>query len=360
MSLNNMNNFSGKPVKYRNGISVGIEAWKLAGKVYGSEKALCRFKQQCKCFFRLFINYKFASEWLGELQDPSFRTVMTHRSHIFIKPFRSYISRNWDKNKKSKVLLDSYRFIMNKNEKLMQVITSEKGIEIANFMLNDTLAGRVILKYDSKHNREGEMILAFQCDLINENIISAGLSFEEAADGTWICRIGCIQGHKVNDQNTSKVVQKLLHGLRPKQLIVILVQDFAREMGIKSIYGVGSTIQSFKGIRTINLPWKHHLQFDYDAIWLECGGKQIEDGWFELPLTPVRKSHEEIKTHKRALYRRRYSMCDTISAKVAETAKSLTKISENKSPATKSKITVTSETEKPNLQTETEIVQLSQ
>jgi uncharacterized protein len=307
-------------------ISVGMEGWRLAGLQYVREKVTTRIKQQFKCFFRFLFSYKFSRTWLHELSDPKLSQVMAHRSHIFIKPYRSYISRDWSKNKKTKVILDSYRFIMSKNEKFMQVVTSDEGIEIANFMLNDTIAGRVVLKYDSKHNREGEMILAFQCDLIKENITSAGLSFEETADGSWICRVGCVQGHKVNDQNTSKVVQKLLHGLRPKQLIVIMVQEFARELGVKAIYGVGSSKQSFKGIRTINLPWQRHLQFDYDAIWLECGAKQVENGWFELPLTPVRKSYEEIKTHKRALYRRRYEMCDEIGAKIAESSKSLTKV----------------------------------
>lgn len=54
------------------------------------------------------------------------------------------------------------------------------------------------------------------------------------------------------------------------------------------------------------------LLADYDSFWLSLGGERRENGHFALPLTLPRKPMEEIASKKRAEYRRRYEMLDSL------------------------------------------------
>jgi uncharacterized protein VirK/YbjX len=65
----------------------------------------------------------------------------------------------------------------------------------------------------------------------------------------------------------------------------------------------------------IRAPW-NKISFNYDTLWTEADGKAVEDGWFEIPTREVRRTREETKTNKRALYARRYALFDLIQAAV--------------------------------------------
>jgi len=306
-------------IKHISFLSVAFEGSELAKIGYADRnKSTCR-KEQRKYFFRFLFNASFAAEWLQNLKKPEFSVVIAHRKLLFIKPFREYVSIKWTKQQKAKVILDTYRFIMSKGSEFMKVVTESEGLKIASFDLNETQQGHLYLSYDWKHNREGELVLSFMCDEIDEIITSAVISFEEVEENRWICRIGCIQGHKKNDQYIAKIMQKLLQGFRPKAFIVSMVQDFARELGCEAVFGITDSIHIYRVIRTFYIQSRHGIQFDYDSLWQESGGELAEEGWYRLPLIPVRKTYEEIKTHKRALYRRRYAICDDVAIKIGET-----------------------------------------
>jgi uncharacterized protein VirK/YbjX len=230
------------------------------------------------------------------------------------------MSIRWNNEQKLKVILDTYRFIASKSESFMKVITCRSGIEIARLKLNDTIEGTFMLGYDEKYRKEGELVLSFQCDQLGGMIAAAAFSFEEMEAGRWVCRIGCIQGcSRVADQS-SKAAQKLLHGLRPKSLMVFAVQELSRQLGCSALYGAGDSIHAYRRKHLVHLPWLHAIQFDYDAIWSESGGQQGRDGWYEMPLTFVRRNIQDIKTNKRSLYTKRYSMLENLSLKIADAA----------------------------------------
>ena len=106
--------------------------------------------------------------------------------------------------------------------------------------------------------------------------------------------------------------------MRPKIFIVYVVQELVRQMGAKEIYGSGDIIQANRQKHFINLPWIHAINFKYDDIWTELGGKKRHDGWFELPLVAKRKTMDEIPSHKRAYYKRRYAQMDDISNQISK------------------------------------------
>jgi uncharacterized protein VirK/YbjX len=174
------------------------------------------------------------------------------------------------------------------------------------------------LGYDEKFRKEGELVLSFKCDELGGVITASSFSFEEKEPGKWVCRIGCVQGYRRNDDNSCKAAQKLLHGLRPKSLIVFVIQELSRQLGIIAVHGAGDTIQSYRRKHFIHLPSRHAILFDYNAIWRESGGKADSEGWYELPLMPQRRNIAEVKANKRPQYLRRYSMLDDLSLKIRD------------------------------------------
>ncbi|WP_281232540.1 DUF535 family protein [Flavobacterium gelatinilyticum] len=303
-------------------ISVMKESWLQASASFAEERKSYRLKQQLKSLFGALTNPYFTCKWYQILKSPDFLFITAYRRRIYLKPYRVYMSIKWTKKQKTKVICDTYKFIMSKNETFKKVISSNKAATIANFRLNDEIQASITLGYDERFRKEGELVFSFSSDQLGGRIVSAAFSFEEISPKQWICRIGCVQGNK-NTENESKTAQKLLNGLRPKSLIIFAVQEFSRQLGCVNIYGAGDSIHAYRQKHAIHLPWRHTINFDYDIIWNESGGHPNDDGWFELPLSPVRKSMEDLKSHKRALYRRRYVQMDEIAAQIEASAKKL-------------------------------------
>jgi Uncharacterized protein conserved in bacteria len=297
------------------------DSWQLASQAFADESKSYRRKQKWKCLVHALANPGFASEWFAFIKSSDFEVIFSNRPQLYIKPFRVYMSTRWSKKQKVKVILDTYRYIRSK-EKFLQVITKNRLV-LAKFNLNDAIEGELALGYDYKYRKEGELILSFACEQLGGVIAAAAFSFEEINPGQWVCRIGCVQGHQKKDSYPAKTAQKLLHGLRPKSLVVFTIQEFARQLGMVAIYGTGDAIQAYRCKHAIYIPIFHSIQFDYDALWEESGGQLLDDGWYELPLVAVQKEPIEIKTSKRALYQRKYSMLDNLSLKITDTVKTI-------------------------------------
>ena len=304
-------------------ISVGIIASQLAAKGYADQPKNYRKKQQRKSFIYAIINAQFAKHWFDIINSPKFKEITNHRKLLYFKPFRVYMSVNWTKKQKAKVILDTFSFILNKKISFIELVTSNKLFEIACLKLNDTTEGKLTLWYDDRYRKEGELIISFDCNELGGMIVTASFSFEEIEKGNWVCRIACIQGHGGNGENASKTVQKLLHGLRPKALIVFVIQEFSKQLGFSGVYGTGDDIQAYRKKHLIHIPWRHAIKFDYNAIWAECGGILESDGWFKLPLTQIPKNMEDISSNKRSQYRKRYMMLDELSLQIADAVKKL-------------------------------------
>ena len=165
--------------------------------------------------------------------------------------------------------------------------------------------------------------MTWESDALGGVITAVAFSLEEIEPDRWVCRIGCIQGHSKDDLYSVKATQKLLQGLRPKSLVIFAVQELSRALGVTAIYGAGDSIQTYRGKHLIHIPALHKIQFDYNAFWEESGGMPVSGGWYELPLTQFRRDIQEIKTNKRALYRRKYELMDLLSSEVEATAKRL-------------------------------------
>lgn len=289
----------------------------LASVAFANEKKEYKRKQQWKVLYYTVLHPKFASRWFSYLKSDDFAEIVAYRPKIYIKPFRVYMSTRWTQEQRVKVIRNSYRFILSKGELFKQVLYN-KYTELARISLSESVTGLFILGYDNKYRKEGELVISFECKEMGGVIASAAFAFEEQQAGCWICRIGCVQGNRLLKNDVLKAMQKMWNGMRPKALIVFAVQEFARQLGFSALYGAGDSIQAYRKKHAIHIQRFHAISFDYDALWNEIGGQPNNEGWYKLPLTPVRKEKDEIKTHKRALYRRRYQQLDELSLKIAD------------------------------------------
>jgi uncharacterized protein VirK/YbjX len=108
-----------------------------------------------------------------------------------------------------------------------------------------------------------------------------------------------------------------MHGVRAKAMAIFALQEVISALGVSRLLGAGNSIQMSSGKHMITVPW-NKISFNYDKMWEEADGQAVEDGWFELPLREIRRTREEIKANKRALYARRYELFDQLSAAVRQ------------------------------------------
>ncbi|MBN2638473.1 MAG: DUF535 family protein [Bacteroidales bacterium] len=299
-------------------LSPVVQGWKLAAEGYKDDRPNYRKNQQKKIAFHALLSPLFARRWFKLLTSKDYSYILSYRPRIYIKPFRVYISTRWNKKQKQKVILDSYRFIQSKGKRFEQVLKSYEGIIVAQLMLDESTEAILRFGYDDRFRKEGEFVLSLESQKLGGKLIATAFSVEETSDGVWTCRVGCVQGYMYGEmQDNFKVVQKLLHGLRPNSFIVFALQELARNLGTEKIYCVGSQIQAFRKKHAIHLPGLHDINFDYSQFWQECGGLDLGNDWFELPLIPERKSMEEIKSKKRSMYSKRYQLLDSISEMIS-------------------------------------------
>ena len=305
-------------------LTIHKEGWKLATKGFENfDQKYCR-KQQLKIVVYTFLYPKFSYKWFQFIKSPNFSPILNQRPVLYVKPYRPYISTKWNKKQKIKVIQDNYNFLKNKGNLLSKLLNANKvPIIIAEVQFKNDFVGYLKLGYDYRYRKEGELVLFFDCDKLGGRIISASFSFEELKKDFWVCYIGCVQGTNINAENSIKLLQKLMYGLRPNSFIIYTLQELASNLGCNEIYGVGNAIQAYRKKHFIHIPWIHNIHFDYNTFWEELNGKKMEKGWYKLPLIPVRKNIQDIKSKKRSMYKKRYNMLDAISSQISNFVKKI-------------------------------------
>ncbi len=290
-------------------IKTGI---KFADAGYKDYSPKYRKKQKWKIAFHTFFNLKFAKKWFDFIQSSEFETVFRYRKKIYIKPFRPYISIKWNKNRKLKVILDTYRFLQEKG--LLDKFLID-FVPVAEIDFNNEFTGLLKLEYDNKFRKEGELVLTFECNQCGGKIVSVSFSVEQEQNGKWICRVGCVQG--LSRKKNFKLAQKLLFGMRPNSFIIFALQELIRNLSIEKIFAASNAVQANRKKHFINIQSIHKINFDYDKFYEDVGGKRISTDWFELPLTFKRKDINDIKSQKRNLYRKRYKLLDDVADRIS-------------------------------------------
>ena len=181
-------------------------------------------------------------------------------------------------------------------------------IELAR--IEEKYAGlRLVLDKTAWFLREGEVAL----NLFVNNQRYYSIVFTLGVDaGQSLVFVGALQGSNSSSaRDIYREITHALHGMRPRDFLMAAFKLLCKEFDIHRIWAVSGKC------RQHNSPYfggghnKKVLAL-YDKVWVEHGGRALDNGFFEIPVIIRRKDMSEIPTRKRAAYRRRYQMLDKL------------------------------------------------
>ncbi|MFS2225550.1 VirK/YbjX family protein [Pantoea sp. B65] len=135
--------------------------------------------------------------------------------------------------------------------------------------------------------------------------------------------IGGIQGARAETpHDVIQQASKECHGLFPKRLLIEVLCRLASHLAVEQILAVSNQSHIYQN-------WRYHykkkalLFADYDGFWLSLNGERTANHHFRLPARIERKSPQQIASKKRAEYRRRYALLDSLDSQMEDHFKSL-------------------------------------
>ncbi len=243
--------------------------------------------------------------------------LLTVQGLLPAKPHRPYLRAGFSVAQRAQAIIDHYTLMEQlDNVTLRQLLQSPGDNPLANLEGKNGEAF-VIHCCPGRFDREGEVTL----ELRFETVLIASLSFSiinEHNQRTLL--IGGLQGPRKHISNdVIRDATKAAHGVFPKRLLMEAVFNLAEMCHVAAICAVGDNTHVFRSLRY------RHSKGDkffasYSEFWLSLGGVAREDEIFALPLRVERKDLEEIASKKRAEYRRRYALLDSLNQQVAQAA----------------------------------------
>ena len=212
------------------------------------------------------------------------------------------------------------------NDDFMLKLYGDKKIELWRLPLDETLGEmRLVMCAESGQRKEG--LAAVMLNLSDDTPVYQILFWIAKAHGDWAMWIGAMQGPNVDDaRELIKKITKKCHAYRTKNLILYAAQAVARSLGLKKIFAV--TNEGYYANNHLRRDRK--LKTSFSDFWAEAGGTPTDDArFYELPLVETRKTAEEIPTHKRAQYRRRFALLDELDKSVAEVLRGFERANSN-------------------------------
>lgn len=192
---------------------------------------------------------------------------------------------------------------------------SKQGITLAVLTGKDDQHYSLRLCPDAMLDKEGEATLVF-CD--TQETALAELTFtlcQFAGKNTLF--IGGLQGAKAHVPHEQiQAATKAVHGLFPKRLLVEAAMTLGQSLHVQEIRAVSNETHIYRNVR-YRKKKQGKLHADYNSFWQSLGAVTDQYGDFVLPLMIPRKPMEEIASKKRAEYRRRYTLLDSLHAQTA-------------------------------------------
>ncbi|EKS1843777.1 DUF535 domain-containing protein [Cronobacter muytjensii] len=198
---------------------------------------------------------------------------------------------------------------------LMHGHLTRPGVTLALLTGKNDAQYRLDLAAVADLDKEGETTVIFRDAA---GVVLAEMTFTLCeVDGKSTLFIGGLQGAKAwVEHDQIQLATKACHGLFPKRLLLEAVCLLARHFAVSQILAVSNDTHIYRSWRYAKKK-KDKLHADYDSFWASLGGEKDAQGLYHMPLHIARKSLEEIASKKRAEYRRRYELLDSMTAQIA-------------------------------------------
>ncbi|EDZ6266844.1 VirK family antimicrobial peptide resistance protein, partial [Salmonella enterica] len=247
---------------------------------------------------------------LCNLNQP--RTLITHRPLLPAKIQRPYLYTGLSIRSRAKAILEHYRFVQSFAEnKIKKILLSEKQTLLAR------LEGKNNAQVDiycgpCGYDREGELTLTL---CFNDTPL-ARLSFSFIHyEGKQIALVAGLQGpSKDVGPQVIRNATKDCYGLFPKRMLYEAFATLIQACNVAEIYAVSENNHVYRQLRYL-FQKKKTFVASYSEFWESLSGVK-KGALYHLPSQVMRKAPESIPSKKRAEYRNRYHILDTIVQEV--------------------------------------------
>lgn len=280
------------------------------GRAMHPDLSLNSIKHQFILLWRALLFSRSIRKWFETSDNPLLTLALKRFPLISGAIYWPYINHTWPMERRLAAISLHYRMLDGPAAIIARATFEE--IELAR--LDEEYAGlRVVMDKAVWFLREGEIVL----NLFVHDQRFYSIAFTLAQDSAQpLVLVGALQGS--NSEAALEIYHNMthaLHGMRPRDLMLVTLKLLCAELGIERIWAISSDN------RQHNSPYfgsghKDKVLVAYNEVWLEHGGAALDNGFFEIPALVRYKDMSEISARKRASYRRRYQMLDKLAQNI--------------------------------------------
>ncbi|MDO8652053.1 MAG: DUF535 family protein [Undibacterium sp.] len=276
----------------------------------GTRAGMSYVRESLKLTARASANYKTTRQWIAHWNStPLLAQIARTTPCVLKKIFRPYLTTRLRCSERLAVLTSHYAFIAEHGLGELILRAAAAPVVLSEFAGKSGTSYQIELVMVDTMEREGELVL--QLVSAGAILFSVALTFFNQAGGATALTvaIGCLQGGRAeNSLEQIRFATRDLFGLRPKTLMVRLVQQIGQQFACRDLLLVGNqnravTTQLRKGI----------VFADYDTTWLELNAVRRPDGDFILPCSVLAEPDlQAIASSKRSEAKKRYALLSAI------------------------------------------------
>lgn len=270
---------------------------------------LSDYLKRLKLLLRISVLFKYHRRVAAIFDRAPLREVALANPRIYEKIYRDYLYYGASISDRVRLLESNYRFVGETfPASMIKAIYVDRNFQLCSIPLSERSTLHARIAYYDRFEKEGEFTLGLYDDK-GHRLYSVTFSLQ--GDGPRTAVVGCLIGGGSLEEE--KIITKAAHGMRPKNLIFFVLQCFLKNLGVEKLWAVSKDSHVYWA----RARRRDRIKFDYDVFWEEIGGWRVEEGGhFILPLNYERRSPQEIRSNKRALYQRRYAMLDDVEARI--------------------------------------------
>lgn len=265
-------------------------------------------------FFKHAIqHYQTVRSFVNNIESLGYERLFDHEIPVLGAVEWPYLHKDWTVSQRFSVIQRHYEIIKNLPTFLDVADGNPKELlDLSDYSPNT----KIILDKAQWFVREGEIVLnLFKDDL---RIMTIAFTLSDL-NKELVMYVGAVQGLHADEHSLDrfKALTKDLEGIRPRDFLMEVLRMLASNIGVKKILGIADAYRHHRHAYFCNYHAKM-LKTSYDEIWLEQGGSEYGEEFYELSLEKARRDLAEVSANKRAMYRRRYEMLDVLKHNMAE------------------------------------------
>ncbi len=262
-----------------------------------------RATQFARCAFHL---REFHS-WFGDSANPALQETLAQRPSLIMCVIHPYLNADWRFEQKMEKISEHYR-LLNGRLGILRFIPPA-------FIALADVGGDIQIRLHKfvNYEHEGELTIS----LFRGGLRLYSLTFTLGQIGIQlVAYAGGLQG--MGSAEALDIYRSLthhMHGLRPRDLLVTAFRALCRGLGVARILAISDGKRICSNSYYVS---SNQVFSSYDSTWIECGGVALDETFFELSPHVEQRAAKDTPSRKRAQYRRRYAMIDTMAKQIGD------------------------------------------